>query len=332
MSYDIIGDVHGHYDELIGLLIKLGYISENNLFIHPEGRKPVFVGDLIDRGPKIRETLHLVKNMVDNDLALCIMGNHEYNAVNFWDLRRDGGGYYREHTHANLIQHAKTIEAFKNRDKEWKEYCEWMRHLPVMLEFDNFRVVHAVYHPMMLKLYDNVKSEFKNDKDRNRILLEVAREKNNVKWSIDNIPVYKILEITMKGIQVKLQNGICFYDKEGVKRTKSRIKWWLNPIGNTYDIYLEPYAGKQPKLKNVPVDVDLVDPLFRQEYSPDEKPVFFGHYWLQMAQDTGPQVQSHNVCCLDYSVAKNGYLVCYRYDGETKLSNDKFMYIKNNKQ
>lgn len=331
MSYDIIGDIHGHYDELIELLLKMGYQSMNNLFIHPEGRILVFVGDLIDRGPHIRETLHLVKNLVDHKLAYCIMGNHEYNAINFWDLRKDSEGYYRKHTHCNLIQHAKTIEAFKNRENEWNEYCEWMRHLPILLELENFRVVHAVYHPLLLKLFKKTKNDFEKASDINKMLMEVAREKEKVNWSIEETPVYKIVEITLKGIQVPLADGICFYDKEGVKRTESRIKWWLNPVNNTYDKYLEPYAGKQPKLKDVPVDIELIDPYFRNGYPADEKPVFFGHYWLQMDESTGPQIQSNNICCLDYSVAKDGHLVAYRYDGEQILSNDKFVYIQTNK-
>ena len=59
--YDVIGDIHGHSDELEVLLQKLGYIRANGVYSHPTGRKVVFVGDFIDRGPKIRETLHLVR-------------------------------------------------------------------------------------------------------------------------------------------------------------------------------------------------------------------------------------------------------------------------------
>lgn len=58
MNYDIIGDIHGHADELIRLLDKLGYKKSNGYYRHPvTERKAIFVGDFIDRGPKIRETL-----------------------------------------------------------------------------------------------------------------------------------------------------------------------------------------------------------------------------------------------------------------------------------
>ena len=71
-GYDVIGDVHGCYDELCELLDKIGESSE---------RKLIFVGDLIDRGPKQKECVALVRELVEQHRALCIMGNHEYNAI-----------------------------------------------------------------------------------------------------------------------------------------------------------------------------------------------------------------------------------------------------------
>lgn len=77
--FDIIGDVHGCYDELCSLLNELGYQvdSENFIAIPPEGRKAIFIGDLCDRGPKNMEVLRLVMNMHDDGNALCVPGNHD---------------------------------------------------------------------------------------------------------------------------------------------------------------------------------------------------------------------------------------------------------------
>ncbi|MEN8216625.1 MAG: polynucleotide kinase-phosphatase [Pseudomonadota bacterium] len=72
--FDIIGDVHGCFDELIELLDKLGYQRGGN---HPEGRKAVFLGDLVDRGPKTPEVLRLVMDMVAAGTAICVPGNHD---------------------------------------------------------------------------------------------------------------------------------------------------------------------------------------------------------------------------------------------------------------
>ncbi len=76
--FDIIGDIHGCCDELEALLQKLGYeISPEQTYFHPQGRKALFLGDLVDRGNRILDTLALVQNMVVAGTALCVPGNHD---------------------------------------------------------------------------------------------------------------------------------------------------------------------------------------------------------------------------------------------------------------
>jgi protein phosphatase len=77
--FDIVGDVHGCYDELATLLRELGYEIEpdGTGAHHPGGRRAFFVGDLVDRGPATPAVLRLVMGMVDAGDALCIPGNHE---------------------------------------------------------------------------------------------------------------------------------------------------------------------------------------------------------------------------------------------------------------
>lgn len=75
--FDIIGDVHGCYDELIMLLGELGYQINGDQVTPPSGRKAVFLGDLVDRGPKIPQVLRLVMGMVTTGTALCVPGNHD---------------------------------------------------------------------------------------------------------------------------------------------------------------------------------------------------------------------------------------------------------------
>lgn len=71
--FDIMGDVHGCYDELIELLGKLGYEkTTSETYQPPEGRKAVFVGDLVDRGPKIPKVLRLVMQMTEAGTAFCV--------------------------------------------------------------------------------------------------------------------------------------------------------------------------------------------------------------------------------------------------------------------
>jgi protein phosphatase len=85
--FDFIGDVHGCGDELEGLLIQLGYeplaVEDTGpgwsrlCYAHPAGRKAVYVGDLVDRGPRVLDSLSLVRNMVAAGHALCVPGNHD---------------------------------------------------------------------------------------------------------------------------------------------------------------------------------------------------------------------------------------------------------------
>lgn len=76
--FDMIGDVHGCADELLILLSELGYVPAGQLsFSHPQGRKAVFLGDLVDRGPRVLDTLHIAMNMVAAGHAFCIPGNHD---------------------------------------------------------------------------------------------------------------------------------------------------------------------------------------------------------------------------------------------------------------
>lgn len=84
--FDIIGDVHGCCDELEELLKQLGYepvscdsdpLWGNAVFKHPEGRRAVFVGDLVDRGPRVLDSVRIARNMVHHGTGLCVPGNHD---------------------------------------------------------------------------------------------------------------------------------------------------------------------------------------------------------------------------------------------------------------
>jgi len=76
--FDIVGDVHGCVVELVALLTKLGYETANwQRVVPPVGRKAVFLGDLVDRGPDSIGVLRLVWSMVERGDALCVPGNHD---------------------------------------------------------------------------------------------------------------------------------------------------------------------------------------------------------------------------------------------------------------
>lgn len=76
--FDIIGDVHGCFDELIELMIMLGWRDDGEgSWTHEASRKLVFVGDLVDRGPRTPDVLRLVMKLVERGRAMCVPGNHD---------------------------------------------------------------------------------------------------------------------------------------------------------------------------------------------------------------------------------------------------------------
>jgi len=111
--FDIIGDVHGCYDELHALLTELGYeINSGYEAHHPEGRKAVFLGDLVDRGPKTPEVLKLVMTMTASGQALAVPGNHDTK------LMRKLRGRDVQITHGL----AESLQQLEGEPKEFKEH------------------------------------------------------------------------------------------------------------------------------------------------------------------------------------------------------------------
>lgn len=288
-GYDIIGDIHGHATALKRLLRLLGYRLKNKIWQHPE-RKALFVGDFIDRGPQIRETLQLVKGMTDNGYALTVMGNHEYNALAFHYHHPDGG-HIRRHNPKNLLQHYETIRQFRDHATEWEGYLAWFANMPLFLELDGFRVVHACWedaHIAALKQLDGPLTK--------EILLKAHDKKQEL---------HKVFEETLKGKEIRLPDGHYFTDKDGNQRTECRTRWWLNPKGLSYADYLF-HAPDSVKDRTTGYEYG------QDSYHPKAPTVFFGHYWLDGKPE--PAWQAPNVCCLDYSVAKGGKLVACRWE------------------
>ena len=122
-SYDLIGDVHGCAQSLEQLLTVLGYKKRAGVWQHGF-RQALFLGDLIDRGPQIRETLHIVHAMVEAGHAHCIMGNHEYYAL-AWNTPLKHGGeqsYVRELNERHAWLQRETLEQFEEHPYDWKDF------------------------------------------------------------------------------------------------------------------------------------------------------------------------------------------------------------------
>ncbi len=86
---DVIGDVHGEAGALTTLLDRLGYDAAGN---HAEGRKLVFVGDLVDRGPNSVACVDVVRTLIESGNAQMVLGNHEINLIR--GLHKHGNSWF----------------------------------------------------------------------------------------------------------------------------------------------------------------------------------------------------------------------------------------------
>lgn len=310
---DFIGDIHGHADELETLLVKLGYTKKDNYYAHSNpNRSVLYVGDYIDRGPKIKETLEIVKQMVDNGSAIALMGNHEYNALCFHQ-KDTNGNYLREHSKKNTGQHQQTLDQFKSFSEDFKMYLEWFKTLPLFYETKTFKAVHACWD------YKSI-AYLKNNLHDNRLTHALVTASVS-----EGTKLFEAIDVTLKGKEITLPNGKSFLDKDKNERTKMRYKWWEDLSQSSYkDISMSQIENITKK------KIDFSTLKNNDYYKEEDVCVFFGHYWLRMETNSAkkPILFKENICCLDYSVAKQGHLVAYSFHDEPQLKEQNFSYVK----
>ena len=302
-TVDIIPDIHGQIAKLRGALDALGWRRNAAGWIHPDPeRTMVFLGDFIDRGPENRAVIHLVRDLIDSGKARAIMGNHELNALHFHTAHPETGQPLRAHSEKNLRQHASFLAEFPVDVGETHEALAWMRSLPLFLEAEGFRAVHACW---VAPSIDGVRALTKDG---------VLSEEQLIRAADPADELFHLAEEMTKGPEHQLPDGFAFRDKDGTHRDHVRLQWWNAGARTWRDIAI-----------SVPVPDDLPDgpipgTLMAQTYPAHERPVFFGHYWLS----GDPVLQAPNALCLDYSAGKDGPLVTYElHPGETLLSLDR---------
>jgi diadenosine tetraphosphatase ApaH/serine/threonine PP2A family protein phosphatase len=303
--YDLIGDIHGHAEELTSLLDAMGYRQRRGVFTHDE-RKVIFLGDFIDRGPQIRQVLEIVQPMVEAGAALAVMGNHELNALAFHTEDADiEGEYLRRRTPNNVRQHQQTVAQLTPRQLE--SHLDWFRTLPMWLDLEGVRVVHACWDDQAIATIANA---LKQHSGLTRPLLHLMFQPAH--------PLFAAVEAILKGREAPLPAGEFFLDKDGHRRTDTRVRWYLPPHGHTYRTYA--------LTDTIEIDRELDRSVIEAAvpYPADAKPVFLGHYWLP---DKQPAILAPNVACLDFSVAKGGFLCAYRWNGEQVLNDAGFFRV-----
>lgn len=304
MEFDVIGDIHGQAGKLDALLLKLGYNKRGPLWVPPHGKQAVFVGDLIDRRPEQLRVIDTVRRMIDAGYAMSVMGNHEFNAIGYVTQRRDRTDeYLRNHSPTNVAQHAEFLRQVGEGSALHKELVDWFRKLSPFLDLGEIRIVHAWWHQPHI---ETVKARLTPGNAMDDEFLHMSYDKASPEWAA--------MEGLTKGLEIRLPDGHSFRDHGNVERREVRTKWWLHDAETYSDVALLPMSQMNTLSKN----------RLPETFSPEAitgSPVFVGHYWLSGR----PVVQTQKVACLDYSAAKDGPLVAYRWCGEEALSNENFV-------
>lgn len=302
-TIDIIPDIHGQIDKLRAALGALGWRRGPAGWVHPDPKRSlVFLGDFIDRGPENRAVIRLVRDLIDSGKARAIMGNHELNALHFHTAHPGTGQPLRAHCDKNLRQHQSFLAEFPIGARETREALAWMRGLPLFLEAEAFRAVHACWSQHAI--------------DRLRALTAdgVLSEDQVIRSADPDDKLFHLAEEITKGPERRLPEGVSFRDKDGTERDHVRLQWWNAGARTWRDI-----AISVPAPDDLP-DAPLPRALRARSYPAQDRPVFFGHYWL----DGDPVLQGPNALCLDYSAGKDGPLVTYElHPGERVLSPDR---------
>ncbi len=146
--FDIIGDVHGCATELEELLEKLGYVAErvenpeplwgDTYYRHPAGRKAIFVGDLVDRGPRVLDVVRIVRNMTLHQTGLSVAGNHDMKLLK----KLSGRDVQVTHGLAESLAEIEAIES-EQRDRFSQILANYLEGLISHYVFDGGRLVVA---------------------------------------------------------------------------------------------------------------------------------------------------------------------------------------------
>jgi len=301
---DIIGDVHGEYDALEKLLVQLGYDREG---ASVDGRRLVFLGDLVDRGPDSPAVVDKVMALVREDKAYCLMGNHELNILLNKPL--PGNGWFIQ---PNPVEKAGEFHSAPVAPGRVDDYRRFFASLPLVLEHDSLRLVHACWHgPSVARLrsdvgrhapvtalYEQYEAEVARQRNSAELAHMVEQERNfyavslqDPDWVAELLPAHAEAEVIgqmSNPIRVLSSGAVHAADRPffamGQWRMIYRTRWW-----DSYD---------------------------------DDVPVIIGHFWRRFddaaerisgvfGRDVFEGISSHawmgrrkNVYCVDYSVGQ----------------------------
>ena len=316
-NFDFIGDIHGEVGALTSLLSRMKYDSNGN---HPEERKLVFVGDLVDRGPDSIAVLRLVRHLIEQGNAHMVLGNHELNLIcaekplsdTLTPKSKPGNRWFFGQTEnmidtagSNKNLHPPQFQRLAD-DPARDEITAFLNTLPLVLENDHFRVVHSCWHPKAIDYLKKV--DLQNALGENISLQDLDRHFAHTIFNhhgrAEKTVAYQLfkqnehpLKVVSSGLEEPLLAGEPTYFIGGSWRQLKRTRWW-DQYRDQQIVIFGHYWRKMPKN----LDATII-PKRRLEGVPESPPppkIFIEAHnqWL------GPK---QNCMCIDYSVGRRYY-------------------------
>jgi hypothetical protein len=244
---DIIGDIHGEIGALCTLLDRLGYDSQGR---HRQKRTLVFVGDLVDRGPNSVAVVDVIKTMFEHGNALVVAGNHEINILR--QERKHGNHWFygeseklfspKDTDDEHLLNHT-SFSQQTHSEKQRQEILDFFSILPIALEREDLRVVHACWHEESINNLRTGEQDLMKrfqELESNLLLQSPKKTFQNTQKHQEHelfLQNQNPIKVTTSGLEKKAEN---VFTIGGKARYTQRVLWW------------EAYEGP---------------------------PVIFGHYW-----------------------------------------------------
>jgi hypothetical protein len=302
-GYDLIGDLHGRADHLKKLLHTLGYSKS----YHPDGRKIIFMGDYINRGPKQEETLDMVRDLVASGIVeAALMGNHELSLIRYF--HEGTHGFVRPHTRDNDDYHAGFFQEFPVGSKKLDDVVDWMKTLKLYMIRDEFNAVHAYMSEDLLA----ASRPYLNDDN------SLKKDSYDLLDETHCVETFDVFDTLTAGPKYQLPEKAHFIDGAGRLQKVSHLFWWRTE-NRPEDVI---NGGKLLCPLMDPPDRDrILD--FRKSFTAaarGEKPLFIGHYSLM--QDVG--LLTPSLACVDYRPT----VTAYRWnEGDAALSADRLVCV-----
>lgn len=221
---DFVADIHGEIDALRSLLERMNYATDGS---HPDGRRLVFLGDLVDRGPNSPGVVRLVRGMIDAGNAQAVLGNHELNIL-------------RGSSRANNAWFYEPDNAGDNETKldpdERDDFMAFFASMPLALERDDIRAVHANWDTGMIAnakaardtidLYETVSQEIQDYLDKRQVTDKV--ERNLAKQN------HNPVKLLTSGRETRAAKA---FELDGKMRGEDRHAWWHDYADEAFVVF-----------------------------------------------------------------------------------------------